>query len=264
MKHRIKTKSYFSFCLAILATILSGAISIPLSNEAIAQVSPSDVAQSDQLMRAKEANQGLMRAKEATQGLFDSLIEGDFEQARKNLSPSLKQYTSAADLEEEWQRIIDVNGTFDQYKKIRPTSAFDTYTVLVTAKFQNRVTDFVVTLDSDRQITAVDFLWIGNVQDNAEEFVDAVSSGRYGVARGYLASDLKESILPETLEQQWQEILEATGPFKRRSNSKVVKSYAGSDVVLVNLEFERENRSFMILFNPLSEIVGVDFPKSPD
>ncbi len=253
MKRSIKKLPYFSVWLVIFITILSGTISIPLSTKVIAQVSRSNDAKSNQLIKAKAV----------TQRFFDSLIAGQFEQARKYLSPSIKEYLSASDLEPAWQEILDNNGAFVQYRRIRPTSVLDTYTVLVTANFANRISDFVVTLDGNQQITAVDFLWIGNIQAYAEEFVDALSNGKYGVARGYLAPDLKETLLPETIEQRWLEILATTGSFKRRSNSKVVES-SNSNVVLVNLEFERENRSFMIIFNPLSKIVGVDFPQSPD
>jgi hypothetical protein len=251
MKSKIQIFPDWSVWLIIFVTTLSGAISIPLSPEATAQVSQSDDAKSNQLIKAQEV----------TQGFFDSLIEGKFEQAREYLSPSLKKYVSAEDLEQEWQKLVDNIGAFVQYKNIRPTAVFDTYTVLVTANFENLISDFVFTLDGNQQITAVDFLWIGNIQDNAEEFVDALSNGKYVVARGYLAPDLKKTLLPETIEQRWLEILATTGPFKRRSSSKVVNS-SGSDVVIVNLEFERENRSFMIVFNPLGEIVGVDFPQS--
>jgi hypothetical protein len=134
----------------------------------------------------------------------------------------------------------------------------------VTANFENLISDFVVTLDGNQQITAVDFLSIRNIQENAEKFVDAVSNGKYGVARGYLAPEFKKTILPETIKQRWMAILATTGPFKQRSNSRVVKSASGADLVLVNLEFERENRSFMIIFNPLGKIVGVDFPNSKE
>ena len=253
MKRSIKKLPYFSVWLVIFITILSGTISIPLSTKVIAQVSQSNDAKSNQLIKAKAV----------TQGFFDSLIAGKFEQAIKYFSPSIKEYFSTSDLEQAWQQVLDNNGAFSQYRRIRPTSVLDTYTVLMTANFDNRISDFVVTLDSNQQITAVDFLWIGNIQDNAEEFVDALSSGKYGVARSYLTPDLKETTLPETIKQKWLEILETTGPFKGRSDSKLVDS-SSSNVVLVDLEFERENRSFMIIFNPLSEIVGVDFPQSPE
>ncbi|MDJ0576496.1 MAG: DUF3887 domain-containing protein [Xenococcaceae cyanobacterium MO_234.B1] len=253
MKHRIQRLPYFSVWLVVFMTILSGAISIPLSTKAIAQVS-----QSDEVIKSNQ----LIKAERVTEGLFDSLVDGKFEQARGLFSPSLKNYFSAADLEEHWQKILDDIGAFVEYKRIRSIAVFDTYTVLVTANFEKFLFDFVVTLDGNQQITAIDFLWIGDIKDNAEEFVDALSNGKYTVARGYMARDLKKTLLPENIEQKWLEIVETTGPFKGRSDPKIVESpTSNSNVVLINVEFEREDRTFMILFNPLGEIVGVDFPK---
>ncbi len=235
-------------------TVVNGAISIPFSNRAIAQISQADEDKSNQLLKAQEV----------TQKFFDSLIKGQFEQAREYLSPNLQNYFSATDIQQQWQKILGNMGAFERYKKIRPLEFFGTYTVLMSANFENIISKFVVTLNENQQISAVDFLWISNIQTNAEEFVDALSKGQYGVARSYLAPDLKPTILPETIEQRWLEILETTGPFQQRSNSEVIKNSSGYDVVLVNLEFEQENRSFMILFNTLAEIVGVDFPQSPE
>ena len=251
MKNKIKKLSYLSIGLVMFAA--SGAMAIPISTKAIAQFAQADDTKSDRLAKAEKV----------TQGMFDSLIEGQFEQARNYLSPSVKEYLSAAEIEQQWQKILTNMGAFVEYKKIRPTESLGTYTVLVSARFENLITDFVITLDSNQQITSVDFLWIGNVQENAENFVDALTSGNYGAARGYLEPKLKATLLPETLEQRWLEILEETGSFKRRSESKRVES-SSSNLVLVNLEFERENRSFMIIFNPLKQIVGVDFPESPE
>jgi len=254
MNYRIQRLIYFSVGLVIFTALLGEATLTPFSTKTIAQVSPTNATQSNDSTRAKEV----------TQDFFDALIAGQYEQARELISPSLREYVSATDLQQSWQQILNDMGAFVRYQKIRPTGVFDTHKVLVTANFENVISDFVVTLDNNQQITAVDFLWINNIQDNAEEFVDALSSGQHGMARGYLAPDLKETILPETIEQRWMEIIAATGPFKQRTNSRVVNSSSSSDVVLVDLEFEQESRSFMIVFNQLGQIVGIDFPQSEE
>ncbi len=250
MKHLVKKLSYLSCCFVIFTAILSGAMIIPNSHKAIAQVAQADDPKADRLAKAQAV----------TEEMFNALIAGQYEQARGYLSPSIKEYLSASEIKKEWQKILTDMGSFVEYKKIRPTSVFDTYIVLVSARFENIITDFTITLDSNQQITSVDFLWIGNIQENAENFVDALTNGNYGVARSYLSPKLKETLLPETIEQRWLEVLEETGSFKRRSDSKRVES-SSSDLVLVNLEFEKEDRSFMIIFNPLKQIVGVDFPE---
>lgn len=261
MKYRIQRLPYFYICLGILATILSGAISIPFSTGAIAEIPQAEVSQAEVSQVDETKSDQLMKAKDVTQRFFDSLIAGQFEQARGYLSPSLKQYESATDLEQQWQKVLDDRSSFVEYKKIRPVAIFDTYTVMMSANFENSIADFVVTLDSNHEITAVDFLLIGNIQVNAEEFVDAVSNGKYGVARGYLTPELKKTVLPENIEQRWQEVLAETGSFKGITSSKVVQSPTDSNVVLVNIEFEKENRSFLIIFNPLSEVTGIDYPQ---
>ena len=254
MKYRIKKLSYFSACLIVSTTILNGAIAIPFSQKAIAQIDQYELAKSTQSIKAQEV----------TQKFFDSLIAKDFERAREYLSPSLQNYLSATEIQQQWQKVLDNMGAFVQYRRIRALEFSSPPTVLITANFENIISDFVVTLDDNQQITAVDFLWISSIQTRAEEFVDALSREEYGVARSYLASDLKKTVLPETIEQRWLEIIETTGAFKQRSNSEVIENSSGHDVVLVNLEFNQENRSFMILFNPLAEIVGVDFPQSQE
>ena len=260
MKRRRQKLLDLSVSLTILTTMLSGAILIPFSTKAIAKRGRSPIAQS-QSNDAK--SDGLARAKEVTQGFFDSLIAGEFEQARKYLSPDIQEYLSASDLEQQWQKVVDNMGSFVKYKEIRPTEIFDNYYVLLTANFENLISDFTVTLNDRQQITTVNFLLIGKIQSNAEKFVDALTSGKYAVARGYLAPDLKKNLLPKDLEERWQEVEATAGPFKSRTSSRVVES-SNSDAVLVDLEFEDKNRSFLIIFNPLSQIVGVDFPQSPE
>ena len=250
MKYKLTKLHYLSLCLVFFIGILSGTMAIFSSTKAIAQLAQLEDAQDDSVTKAKEV----------TQNMFDSLIAEDFEQVANYLSPSLKEYLTTSEIEQYWQNILTNMGSFVEYKKIRPVKIFDNYTVLVSARFEGKITDFSVTLDSDQKVTSVDFLWIGNVQENAENFVDALTNGNYGAARGFLDPKLKDTVLPEDLEQAWQEVLAETGSFKRRSESKRVES-SSSNLVLVNLEFEKENRSFMIIFNPLKQIVGVDFPE---
>lgn len=236
MKRRIQRLTHFSGWFVILVAILSRGIPISLTTEASAQISQTDDARSE---RAKEARQ-------VTKEFFDSLVAGNFSQTREYLSPSIREYISAADIQQQWQRILDTKGAFVKYSKIRPMNVFsNNYTVLVTANFENSIPDFVVTLDPNLQITAVDFLLIGNNQASAEEFVGALANSQYGVARSYLTPDLKKKLLPETLEQRWQEIIETTGPFESLANSRVVEN-SGSDIVIVELDFERETRSFAL------------------
>lgn len=250
MKYQITRLSCFSLYLVFFTSILGGAMASFSDTKEIAQIAQAAETQDD----------GLAKAETVAKEMFDSLIAEDFEQTSEYLSPSIQNYVTTAEIEQYWQNIITKMGAFVEYKKIRPIKVVDTYTVLISARFDSKITDFSIALNSDQQITSVDFLWIGNVQENAENFVDALTNGNYAAARGFLDPKLKETLLPEDLEQAWQEVLAETGSFKGRSDSRRIES-ASSNLVLVNLEFERENRSFMIIFNPLKQIIGVDFPE---
>ncbi len=262
MQHRISKLSSFPICLITLGTMFNAIMTILPSSQGITLAQSQPNQQVTQLNDSK--SERLIKAQEVTQKFFDSLIEGQFEQAQEYLSPSVKEYFTPEDLQQQWQKVLDIRGAFVRYQKIRPRGIFDTYTVFVTANFDSSIADFVVTLDSNQQITAVDFRTIRNIQVNAAEFVEALSNCRYGVARSYLTPELKQTVLPENIEEGWLDILAETGSFKGVDDSKVVSNPSGSDSVLVNLEFERANRSMMIIFNTLSEIVGVDFPQSPN
>lgn len=243
--------SYFSKggSLSILL-FFAVALGCPIQPQAIAQTAqPANI----------EANQ-LSSAQAITEKFITLLVQQKFEQALQYASPNLQNSWSAQDLERAWKRLLDTVGPVEKIAQIRPSVLFNSYTVLATIRFRDSTSDFVVSLDQNQKITAVDFLWLGGMQKNAESFIDALSTGKYGVARSYLEPRLKPTYTPAVLKQKWEAMLSTTGPFKRRGTSKLVRGSA-SDVVVINLEFEKGQGSFMIVFNPLGEIVGVDFPK---
>lgn len=244
-------RSHFMKGRSLLVLLLVAiALGHPIQPSAIAQITPPTNTQSTQLLSAQTV----------TEEFITLLTQQKFEQARQYLSPSLRNSWTAQEIEQKWQQLLTTVGPIDKIAQIRPAVLSDRYTVLLTIRFRDSTSDFVVSMDSNQKITALDFLWLGGMQKNAEEFVDAISTGRYGVARSFLERKLKQKYPPETLKQRWEAILAVTGPFKRRISSTLVRG-SNSDVVVVNLEFEKGQSSFMIVLNPLSEIVGVDFPK---
>jgi Protein of unknown function (DUF3887) len=198
-----------------------------------------------------------------TRNFFMLLAQREFEQAKQYMSPSrATESNSAAQLQQVWQNLLRATGDFVEITRIYPSELLGTYTVLVTVRFQNSTSDFVMELDQNQQITTVNFLQLGNIQVNAEKFVDAVSQGEYGLARSYLSPDLKQQFLPETIEQRWEAILTRLGSFRQRTASTVVRG-TNRDAVLVNLEFEQYSGEFLVFFNPLGQIVGFESPLSP-
>lgn len=236
---------------SLLFTLLSVVITTPaLQSPSIAQVIQPPQSQPTQLASAQAV----------TQQFITLLTQQKFEQARQYISPSGQSYWTAQDLQRVWQRLLDTVGPLNTIAQIRPSLSGNTYTVLVTGRFQGSTSDFVITLDSNQKVLAFDFPWLGGLQKNADAFVDAITTGDYGVARSYLSPHFKQTFLPETLKQRWEAVQAKMGTFKRRSASTLVRS-SNSDVVLVNLEFEKGTSSFMIILNPLGDVIGVDFPQ---
>lgn len=197
-----------------------------------------------------------------TKNFFTLLAQQQYDQASQYLSPSLTADGSATQLQQLWQNLLGTTGNFTAIQQVYPTGLLGNYTVLVTIGFEKSIEDFVVKLDSNQKITAVDFPQVGDIQTNAEKFVDAISQGDYSLARSYLSPDLKQQFLPETIQQRWQAILAKLGPFKQRTTTKVVEAN-DYEAVLVNLEFAQYSGGFLIFFNPLGEITGIQSPLSP-
>lgn len=237
--------------LLLVSLLLMVLLEHPFPFRAIGQIAQSIDAQPTQMLSTQVV----------IEEFITLLIQQKFELARLYLSPNLQNSWTAKDLEQKWQKLLHTVGTVNNIVQIRPTTSLNGYTALVTMRFRDSISDFLITLDQNQKVAAFDFRWLGDMHKNAEEFVDSLSTGKYGAARSFLEPRLKRNYLPETLKQRWETIQANMGAFKRRTSSKLVRS-SNSDVVVVNLEFEKASGSFMIVFNPLSEIIGIDFPKT--
>ena len=87
----------------------------------------------------------------------------------------------------------------------------------------------------------------------AEEFVDLLAKGDFSSALDKYNSKVAEEITPQSLGQQWNDLIAEAGPFQKR-----ISSEANSEVVEVTCEFEKGNRDLVIIFNNRNEIVGFD------
>lgn len=233
----------------MIPALLIGSITLPANSQ-----EPIEVAQ---LLNSSSPQ--LKNAQANAQNFLLLLSQQKFEQARQYLSPDLKNYTSAAQLQQVWQNFVGLTGDFVEIQQVQPSELQGSYSVLVSVRFRNSSEDFVITQDQNQQITSVNFLRLGNIQINAEKFADALSRGEYGLARTYLSPALKKKFLPGVIQQRWQAVLAKTGAFKRRMTSSVING-ADYDVVLINLEFANYSGRFLVFFDPLGQIIGFDSP----
>jgi hypothetical protein len=246
-------RSHFSV-LIVTPSLLVGAISLPAQG----QVKQDQGATVAQLLDTPSPQSGNPQA--VAQAFFTSLARQNFEQARQYVSPSIKDYSSAAQLQQLWQSLTEQLGSFVEIAQIYPTELLGTYNLLVTVRFEKSTEDFIVRLDQNQQITGINFPQLNNIQTAAESFVDALSHGDYALARSYLSPDLKQKFLPETLKQRWEALLTKAGAWKGRSGSTLSRSSEGYDIVAMTLEFENYSGKFLVFFNPLGRIVGVSSP----
>lgn len=261
MSHELRLRLHLPI-LMIIPALLIEIIQLPAqSQEGRSQESRSQ--ESIQVAQVLDSpSPQVNEAGTVAKNFFTLLAQQQYEQAGQYLSPSLTADGSATQLQQLWQNLLGTTGNFDAIQQVYPTGLLGDYTVLVTIGFEKSIEDFVVKLDSNQKITAVDFPQVGDIQTNAEKFVDAITQGDYSLARSYLSPDLKQQFLPETIQQRWQAILAKLGPFKQRTTAKVVEAN-DYEAVLVNLEFAQYSGGFLIFFNPLGEITGIQSPLTP-
>lgn len=187
------------------------------------------------------------------------LAQQKFEQAKQYISPTVAGYSSTAQLQQLWQKLQRDTGPLVQVAGIDATELLGTYTVIASVRFQNSTEDLTFKLDQNQKITEADFLWLGNMKADAEQFVNALAKGDYAVARSYLAPDLKQKFLPETLKQRWENLASKAGPFKQIKSSSLIRG-GSYDAVQLNVEFQNYSGKVFVFFNPLSQIIAIDSP----
>lgn len=249
MKLNLQRQFHLAALIVIPASFV-GPLSLPASSQ--------DALTIAQVLDGTSSSE-LTSVETVAQNFFTALAQQNFEQAKQYLSPDLKDYASAAQMQQVWQDLISETGTFIKVDQISSTELLGNYTLWVTVQFEGSTEDLVLKLNQDQQITAVDFMRLGNIEIIAKQFVDALGQGDYALARSYLSSDLKQQFLPETIQQRWETVLSKTGPFQQSAVASVSRS-SDYDVVAMNVEFANYSGKFLVLFNPLGQIVKVNSP----
>jgi hypothetical protein len=193
------------------------------------------------------------------------LGKGDYTKARGLLAPSLQSQWSAEKIQQLWEQdLIKRTGAFQNIIKSKNINAINAELVTLDVKFANSQEDIIVTLNPNRQIIGLDLPETRTVEEISREFVNALVTGDYAKARGYLHPLLKTEEFPQKVQQQWEEMLKTTGSFKRQVGYNVRKGSGndGVDVVLVTLQFEKITEDLFLVFDDNKQIVNVDFPET--
>lgn len=191
-----------------------------------------------------------------------ALAAQQYEQVRANLHPDLQETISAEDLQQQWQKLLEQRGAFVRILRASPAQVFDGSIVLVTAVFEKGTEELMVLFNDQQQIVGFDILELNdNLQAMAEEFVDALATGDYALARRNFNPRLKTEVFPADLEREWQAAQSVNGQFQQRLSSQV-RSGVSADVVQVNVEFANTTDNVLVAFQS-GKIVGFNFPHTP-
>lgn len=95
----------------------------------------------------------------------------------------------------------------------------------------------------------------------ALQFVKAVSTGHFITAHSFLAPDLQKEITPASLQSKWQELQKQTGQFVQVGRAVEAERSKDSQLVLVNVQFNRLSDNLFVILNSSNQIVGLDFPE---
>lgn len=91
-------------------------------------------------------------------------------------------------------------------------------------------------------------------QEIAERFLDLLFSQQYEAAAQYISPTVKSEFSPAVLRQKVEDFQRGTGAFVTRLDSKVV-----SDVVVIDLQFEQAERTFVIIFDENLNVLNANY-----
>ena len=95
----------------------------------------------------------------------------------------------------------------------------------------------------------------------ALQFARALSTGNFITAQSYLSPGFQQEITPAVLQSRWQELQKLTGTFLRVGRAVEAERTTDSQLVLVNLVFNRLSDNLFVVLNNVNQITGIDFPE---
>jgi ABC-type Na+ efflux pump permease subunit len=94
---------------------------------------------------------------------------------------------------------------------------------------------------------------------SAQQFVDLLVAGDYAAARALYQSS-NTTVTPETLQQNWQDIVAANGAYQQQVSTRTVPldNPEGGTMAIVTTQFENARRDLYIVFDNTRSIVSLD------
>ena len=97
-------------------------------------------------------------------------------------------------------------------------------------------------------------------EETATAFVDLVAAGNFASAANYFDARMASALPPNKLQESWNGLTNALGPFKGRGGVRTAKEQ-GYDVVYVTCEFERDSMEAKVVLGRAGKVSGLWFVK---
>ncbi|MBD2393301.1 DUF3887 domain-containing protein [Cyanobacterium aponinum AL20118] len=199
--------------------------------------------------------------KEKAETIIELFFAQDFEKITPYATPELRNDLSQERMERLWNRVNTNNGEFKGRKQTQVIETPGSDLVFVTLEFENVTEDWIVIFNDSQEVVGVDFPNIENIETIAQQFVEDIAEGNYSEARGFLHPFLKESIFSTQIETEWNQIIAQNGDFKGIKDMRVRlgSSIDSTDIVVMDLQFNRADEQIVIIFDSSRSIIGLDF-----
>jgi hypothetical protein len=98
-----------------------------------------------------------------------------------------------------------------------------------------------------------------DITDMAQEFITELAEEKYAVAVQKYDSELRESVTPQTLEDEWTDMIAKTGAFENIVNVEV-DTVDNSQIAVVTCEFENATIDILVIFNTDGNVTAFNYP----
>lgn len=101
-------------------------------------------------------------------------------------------------------------------------------------------------------------------EDVVRAFIQALSRGYFVTASSYLSERMREEIPQPVLQRKWLNLQSITGQFQSVKKITRAESNEQMKLVIVSTKFNRLTDNLYVILDSSNQIIGVDFPDSPN
>ncbi|MBL1211514.1 DUF3887 domain-containing protein [Geminocystis sp. GBBB08] len=193
--------------------------------------------------------------------IIDLFFTQKFQSIPSLFSSQLREEISQDMIKQIWNNTNKQNGNFKGIKDFKQINTPNSDLAVFSLNFDKVTQEWIIIFNKKGEVIGVDIPTNQNIDDISRNFIDSLVSGNSAEARFYLHPFLKENITPKQLQARWDNFVKANGEFKGITRTTVRNGSKGddTDVVIMDLEFNRNKEEIFVIFDSSKSIIGVDF-----